>query len=645
MTKFLYFFKGLPAATNDVATDAKMDRARALQQQGQLRAAIAMYDEVLAVQPASAEGHYRRANALKDDGALEAALAGYNQAIALEPNDARALCNRAVVQGQLQRWPEALADYDRAIALDPSDPLVHCNRGMLLNALGRKDAALTAFDAAIACDAAFPLAHFGRAAVLQERQQWAHSLASYDRAIELSPGDIAAQLNRATVLRHLERWSDALAGYDRSLALNPNVAQAHAGRAECLQCLDRLQEALDSYDQAIELEPSNAAMYNGRGVVLQKMARSDAALASYNRSLAIDPNQPQACFNRGTLLAELQTHEGALSDYRRAIALKPDFAEAHLNLALTSLRTGDFVSGWTHYEWRWRAERGPILVKERAFVEPLWLGTGDIDGRTVLLYAEQGLGDSLMFCRYAERIAALGARVILEVPRPLFDVCSTLDGVTRVVAHGDPLPRFDVRCPLMSLPFALKTTLQTIPAEIPYLKSNPEKVLAWTGRLGAKLRPRIGLTWSGSRGSRTYSPRSYPLASLIPLLPQGFDYYCMQTEIADADAKTLNENPAIHRFDSELRDFSETAALCECLDLVITMDTSVAHLAGALGKRTWVLIPYDGDWKWLLDREDSPWYPTVRLFRQRSRNDWQEVFARVVEALQAHFGGQTTRGT
>lgn len=586
----------------------------------------------------SAEAHYRRANVLKDQGDLDAALVAYDRAIALRPDYAHAFCNRAVVLGQMRRLPEAVASYDRAIALDPTDALAHYNRGMLMNGMGQKDAALASFNNASACNADFFAAHFARAALLQERTEWAASLASYDRAIALNAGDPAAYYNRGTVLKELGQWADALASYDRAIALNGEFASAHAARADALQQLDRLPEALLSYDKAIELHPGEATCYNGRGVLLHKMGRFAAALASYNQAIATNPNYPQAYFNRGTVLEKLRDFDGALASYNLAIAKKPGCADFHVNLALASLQVGDFVNGWTHYEWRWRMKNGPISLQERQFSQPLWLGGDDISGRTILLYGEQGLGDSLLFCRYCELVARLGARVILEVPRPLVSLCATLAGVTQVIPSGEPLPDFDVQCPLMSLPLACRTQLETIPSATRYINSDALKVAAWQERLGAQTKPRIGLTWSGSQGARMHSERCYPLEKLVPYLSDNFQYFCLQTEITAADRKTLMENPVIRRFDGELRDFSDTAALCECLDLVVSVDTSVVHLNGALGRRTWVLLPFDGDWKWLIDREDSPWYPTVRLFRQKSRGDWNEVFERVAAELHREFG-------
>jgi tetratricopeptide (TPR) repeat protein len=597
-----------------------------------LDAAVALYGEILSACPDSAEAHYRRANVLKDRGALQEAVAGYDQAIKLRPEYAHAFCNRAVVLGQLQKFPEALASYDRAIALDPTDALAHCNRGLLLNVIGQKDAALASLNNAIACNAAFLPAHFGRAALLQERKQWADALAGYDQVISLNAGDAPAHYNRGSVLKQLERCVEAMASYDRAIALSPRFAPAHVGRAEVLSQLKRFPEALDSYDRAIEIAP-DAATFDGRGVVQHKMGGFDAALASYDRAVAANPNYPQAYFNRGTALEKVRDFEGALASYRRAISLNPEFADAHFNLALTSLKVGDFITGWAQYEWRWRA-KGPISLEKREFSQPLWLGKEALAGRTILLHGEQGLGDSLQFCRYAERVAALGARVILEVPGSLARLCATLRGVVQVIPRGDPLPDFDVQCPLMSLPLACGTTLDTIPVATRYLESDSRKVAVWQERLGLKTKPRIGLTWSGSLAARTFSERHYPLAQLVPYLSDDFQYFCLQTEITEADRQTLAENSAIAYIGS---DFCDTAALCECLDLVITMDTSLAHLSGALGRKTWVLVPFDNDWRWLIDREDSPWYPTARVFRQKSRGDWGEVFGRVAEQLRAEF--------
>lgn len=666
-SKWLSFFKPTAPAKPVASPQAQLEQARVLHQQGQREAALALYAEILETFPHCAEAYYRRANVLKDQGALESALADYERAVGLKPDYAYALCNRAVVLERMARLPEALASYDRAISINPADALAHCNRGMLLNGLGQKDAALASCEKAVACNADFYPAHFGRGVLLQERKEWAASLASYDRAIAINASDPLVHYNRGAVLMQLERWLEALTSYDRAIALNGAFALAHAGRAEVLQRLSRLPEALESYDRAIAIDPRDATTHNNRGVVLKEMRRFDAALASYEQAIAVRPGYADAYFNCGAVLAELRDFAGALVCYdralsinpalvgaylnranaleacgslieamaslRQAIALDPNLAEAHFNLALLSLKVGDLITGWALYEWRWRTQGGPVFLEKRQFRQPVWRGSEDLTGRTILLYGEQGLGDSLQFSRYAELVARLGARVILEVPRPLVSLCGTLRGVTQVVAYGDPLPPFDVQCALMTLPLVFRTTLETIPAAAAYVSSDPDKLGAWQQRLGTKKVPRVGLTWSGNRATGSSRERFFALAQLVPYLSNHIEYFCLQTDITAADQQTLARSGLIRQFDGELRDFSDTAALCECMDLVLTVDTSVAHVGGALGKRTWVLLAFSADWRWFTDRQDSPWYPSLRLFRQQSRDDWQGLFERVAAQL------------
>jgi tetratricopeptide (TPR) repeat protein len=671
-SKFLSFLRPGAAATPVPSVDEDIERARQLHRGGQLEPALRLYGDILKTHPDSAQAHYYRANVLKDQGALAAAVAAYERAIALKPDYAHAFCNLAAVQWQLGKISEALGSYDRAIHFDPKDALAHFNRGLLLNGSGQKDAALASFDEAIACNPGFFPAHFARGGLLQERQQWAESLVSYDKAIALNPADASAHYNRGTVLKQVGRWPEALASFDRALAVNGQFARAHAARAEVLGRLDRLTEAVEGYDRAIALEPGDAIAHNSRGAALQTLRKFEAALASYNQALAANPHYAEAYYNQGCVLAELQDFDGALRSYdqalalkpdyadvyvnralalenvgllgeaitsiRRGIALNPDLAEGHFNLALLLLRTGDLLAGWAEYEWRWLAKSGPIFREKRVFHEPLWLGEQDISGKTILLYGEQGLGDALQFCRYAGKVAALGARVILEVPGPLVSLCMTLKGVAQVVRYADPLPSFDVQCPLMSLPLVFRTTLETIPAPSGYLRSDPGKVAAWQARLGTRTKPRVGLTWSGNQAPGTNRLRHFALELLLPYLTDACQYFCLQTDIRPEDRRTLEANPAIQQYQHEFKDFSDTAALCECMDLMLSVDTSVAHMSGAIGKSTWVMLTREADWRWLTDRTDNPWYPGMRLFRQANRGDWIPVFEQVGAELRRRFG-------
>jgi len=615
----------------------QIDRARTLHRRGEHAAAATLYRQIMEAHPDSAEVRYRYANLLKDQGALADALTHYDAAIALKSDHAHAYCNRAVVLGLLKRLPEALASYDHAIAIDPCDLIAHCNRAMLLIGLGNKDAALAGFNTAIALDPQCFPAHFGCGALLQERQQWTASLAAYDRAIAVNPGDALTHYNRGCVLKELEQWHAAVLGFERAIALNPDFALAHANRAVLLQQLGQFEAALADYDRAVALNPASAATWFNRGTVLTALDDLAASLQSYERAIALQADNADAHLNHACTLQNMGLLPQAIEGYRRAIGINPELPEAHYNLALASLTIGDFATGWREYEWRWRAKGGPIYREKRTFGPPLWLGQEEIAGKTLLLYGEQGLGDSLQFCRYVDRVARLGARVVLEVPAPLVDLCARLPGVALSIPYGSPLPPFDCQCPLMSLPLVFATTLETIPSTSGYLKSDPSKVAVWQQRLGARSRPRIGLTWSGNQTAGTNRKRHFPLSSLLPHLPAGFDYFCLQTDVVAADQQTLAHSPTILRFEHLLRDFSDTAALCECMDLVVSIDTSVAHLSCGLGKSTWVLLAHVADWRWLLDREDSPWYASARLFRQASPGDWQGVFERVAVRLRREF--------
>jgi tetratricopeptide (TPR) repeat protein len=366
------------------------------------------------------------------------------------------------------------------------------------------------------------------------------------------------------------------------------------------------------------------------------MLRFDEALMAYEKAIALDTGYAEAHFNQGLALQEMGRLDEAIALYRQSILLNPEFAEGYCNLGFALLKSGDFATGWTLNEWRWRAESSSTFRERREFSEPLWLGKDVIAGKTILLYGEQGLGDSLQFCRYIPMVAALGSKVILEVPAPLVSVCKTLEGVAEVIPFGSVLTPFDYQCPLMSLPLAFATTLDTVPATPGYIKSDAGKVAIWQARLGPKLKPRVGLTWSGQTAG-TNRKRHFPLSLLTPYLSDRFQYFCLQIDIASADQATLDQHPGIFDYGDALRGFANTAALCECMDVVVSVDTSIAHLAGALGKTTWVLLAFDADWRWLANRDDSPWYPTMRLYRQRSRGDWTDVFERLAADLDKAF--------
>jgi Tfp pilus assembly protein PilF len=424
--------------------------------------------------------------------------------------------------------------------------------------------------------------------------------------------------------------------FDQAIALEPSRAEPYYKRGNALKDMARHEAAIASYNQAIERRPDYAHAYCNRGVVEQALGRVEAALSSYERAIALDPTDYMAPYNRALLMQDCSRWEEALADYDRAIGLNPRFADALYNRSMAQLFLGDFDSGWRGYEWRWANARRLGIGEARTFTQPRWQGE-DLAGKSLLLYAEAGLGDTLQFCRYVPLCARLGATVNLEIQAPLVRLLERLEGVSRVIAAGGALPTFDYESPLLSLPLAFKTTLDSIPAPKSYLRADEPRIAQWQTRLDPRSRPRIGLAWSGNPRNPIDARRSIMLADWIGHLPVEFEYYSLQTQVREFDRAVLESGSLINSFDDALLDFQNTAALCACMDLVITVDTSLAHLAGALGQRTWVLLAHTPDFRWLRDRTDSPWYPSLRLYRQAAAGDWVGVFERVAADLRREF--------
>ncbi len=438
------------------------------------------------------------------------------------------------------------------------------------------------------------------------------------------------------------RKGDALAAVQlirRAIAACPSVPFFHNSLGVALRGCGRLDEAISAYRDAIRLKEDFPEAHNNLGVALRGAGRLDEAIAAYRKALSYRPDFAGAYANLGYALRDNGCLNEGIVACRRAIQIETDLAEAHMNLGIMLLLKGDFREGWAEYEWRWRcADFGPA---RRSFAAPQWRGT-PISGKTILLHAEQGFGDTIQFIRYAPLVARLGARppsrpagVVVECQRELVALVRGMDNVDSVIEAGSPLPPFDLHAPLLSLPAAFGTTLQTIPDRVPYLKPDPALVAAWRERVaGHSARLRIGLAWAGSPTRKDDRLRSLSLAALAPLgAAKDVVFFSLQKGEAARQAQSPPNGMVLADCSGDLRDFADTAALIENLDLVISVDTSVAHLAGALGKPVWNLLEFVPAWRWLLEREDSPWYPTMRLFRQTRRGDWDSVVARVAGEL------------
>jgi Flp pilus assembly protein TadD len=520
----------------------------------------------------------------------------------------------------------------KAVRLTPQSDSTHYNLGIVLRALRRLDEALECYDRALAINKNDAEIWNTRGSVLKDLKRFNEAIASFKQALTIKPDFLAALHNCANAYQALDLLDEALTTCDKAISVNPGFAEAWSNRGLILQKLGRSDEALSSFDNALEIEPRHVPALNGRGHLLFMLDRFPEALSCLDKALSADPSNPDTLSNRGAALQGLRRIEEAQASFERALAVDPGHANAHWNEALLRLALGDFRPGWMNYEWRWKKEdRQPT---PRDFSQPVWNGSQPIGGKTILLHAEQGLGDTLQFCRYIPVVAQLGAKIALEIPRPLKRLLSQLESMASIVVAGEPLPPFDYHCPLLSLPLAFKTEPETIPVGVPYLKSDPQIASSQQNRIPEIPRLRVGLAWSGNPKQITNRRRSIALDRLAPLLSlTGIRFVSLQTDVPAEDANLLRGVPCFTHIGPDLGDFAEVAAIVAQLDLIITVDTSFAHLAGALGKPVWILLSYAPDWRWMYDREDSPWYPTARLFRQPAIGDWESVVDHVKREL------------
>jgi tetratricopeptide (TPR) repeat protein len=681
---------------------ATLPQARAHFQKGNYAEAEALCEGLLAKQPSDFDALYLLGAIRHAQGRLPDALDALARALKTNSRSPEVLFNHGMILANLNRLAEALDSYDRLVSLRPDWAEAQCNRGRVLLDLGRPDAALPCFEAALRLKPDFADALNGQGNALVALRKPEQALAALDRALRLQPANAPALFNHGTALARLGKYPEALASYEKAITVNPHYAQAHANRGVALRKLKRHDDALASCDRAIALDPGHAnawitrgnvlydmtrydealASYDrataidpqhdgpwvDRGVVLEHLARLDEGLASYDRALAINPNNGRAWTNRGNTLLVQGRLDEALANHDRALALGPDTVstliskgvvllhagrpleareyldralardpvapKARFSKSVVDLLLGNLADGWRGYEARFDTRE---ISGHRSFTRPRWTGE-PLGGKTLLLRTEQGLGDNIQFVRYASLVGERG-RVVVEVPRALVRLVTGLKGIAQIVCEGDPLPDFDFYCPLLSLPLALGTTMETIPNAVPYLTADPNAVAAWRRRLAPLAGLRVGLVWAGSPGATVTARavdrrRSMTLAHLSPLAGMpSVSFVSLQKGAPAAQIKSAPAGLAIHDWTDDLKDFADTAALIEALDLVISVDTSVVHLAGALAKPVWMFNRFDSEWRWLLGREDSPWYPTLRQFRQSRPGDWASAVAYMAAEL------------
>ena len=577
------------------------------------------------------------------------------QILYVDPGHAQTLHLLGLIEHERGRSDEAIEHIRGAIVRDGRDPAFHHNLGNILRALDRLAEAIGCYERALALAPTSVDALYNLGNTYQDLGQPERAAVYFERALRLNPDAVELHNNLGIALQDLGRLDEAVDCYRKVLALRPDLVESFDNLAGALQEQGKLNEAQACYERALSLRPDRVESLIGLGVVLRAQGRLEDAVARYQRALALSPDRPEARSNLGVALVDLGRPEEAIAHHKKALALqpdraelhynlgsalqrqglysealacygcalaiKPDYAGAHLNRALALLTIGELDEGWEEYEWRFAVAR-----YDRKFDQPLWSGE-PLGGRSILIHAEQGFGDALQFVRYISAVAERGGRVVLEVPASLARLARTVVGISEVVAAGNPLPIFDCHCPLLSLPRVFKTNLATIPDAVPYLRVPGEASTGWAERMPATADLRVGVVWAGTTVGAIDLRLFQPLWEV-----DGVSWFSLQVGERSGDISFL-DGVDIADLSPWLTDFAETAAAVSRLDLVISVDTSVAHLAGALGRPTWLLLQYPPEWRWLLAREDSPWYPTARLFRQRREGEWPEMAREVAAAL------------
>jgi len=597
---------------------------------GDLTEAERLYLQILDSDARHAPARSNLAIVWLQQGRAEDGVAGLRRSLDIDPAQPLALNNLGSALRGLGRADEAIDAFRRAVALDAGQVDARVNLATLLEFAGRLDEAAEAYAEAAAVHPQPAGLRHAQGLTLWRLGRTAEAVAALRQAVELEPGALGTLNDLGVVLEADGRLAEAMDAYDRVLAVQPDYAEALNNRGLALMQLDRLGEALDSYDAAVAFKPGYTLAWFNRGDALCALGRFEEALESLNRALAADPAYADAWVRRGDMLGYLRRIPEAQAAYARAAGLDPANPRARFHLAFPLLREGRYAEGLAIYEQRWI---GPLRDAAVSLPRPQWRGDEPVDGKTLLLHSEQGHGDTLMMLRYAPLLARRGARVIVSVQPPIERLAAVVEGVEAVIPQGEPLPPYDLHIPMMSLPLAVGTGFDTIPGDA-YLRAPDSERALWAGRLGPPGRPRIGLTWSGSAQQRDNRWRSMPLERLGPLFDLAADLYALQTEITDADRETLASAP-IRDLSSELQSYADTAAAMEQMDLIVTVCTSAANLAGGLGRPALVMLGAVADWRWGVDSDRSPWFPSARLFRQQRIGDWDDVVGRVRAAAEA----------
>ena len=589
----------------------------------------------LRLDPGFLNAHNNLGLALKQQGDLDGAISSFRQALRLDPDAPGVHNNLGLVLKDQGKPEEAEASFRQALRLLADAFEVHNNLGTLLKEQGRADEAETSLRRVVRLRPDLPEAHNNLGLVLLERGKIEEAEESFRLALRINPQFADAHNNLGLALKEQQKLGEALTSLQHALRLKADSAEVHNNLGMVFKDLERLEDAETSFRRLIRLLPTRAEFHDNLGLVLREQGRIDEAEASFRAALRHNPGYASAHSNLGMMHAEQERFDEAEASFQQAIHLNPNLAEAHYNLGQHRLRLGDFEGGWDEYEWRLKVKEK--VPSRRSYPQPTWDGS-PLNGRTILLHAEQGLGDTFQFLRYTRLVRERGGTILLECPEKLFPLLGPCAGIDQLFASGSPLPQFDVHTSLMSLPRIFGTRLETIPATVPYIMADPALIKHWQRELEPLAGRKVGIVWQGNPRHAGDRLRSIPLEQFGPLTRvQGIHLISVQKGLGIEQLPAFAARYPIidlgSRPDEASGVFVDTAAVMMNLDLVVTCDTAAGHLAGALGVPVWMALPVLPDPRWLLGREDSPWYPTMRLFRQSRRGDWDGVFERIAGAL------------
>ena len=552
------------------------------------------------------------------------------------PDDSDVLHSLGVIAFQKKQYKISQQWINKAIAKNPFIPQFHNTLGIILEALGKFDQAISAYRQAVSLKPDYAEAYHNMAVAMQSQGHYAAAVEKCRHAVLLKPDYVQAYNTMAFSLEKQDFYDEAIENYRQALLLDPDFAEAYNHLGVVLNDMGRTAEAIDNFRNALKREPGYAEVYNNMGIALKEQEEFSEAIASFEKALQLDPDFAEAYYNLGNSLRDEGRCAGAIDNYKKAIGLKPDYAQAHWNLSLALLLNGNYSEGWKGYKWR-RNVNLKVLTDYHCTGKPRWDGSS-FKSKRLLVHHEQGLGDNIQFVRYLPMVKARGGTVVFETLKPLVNLLRGFPGVDELVEYvpNRKLPlEYDVYTSLLDMPHIFKTTVETIPSQVPYIFADLSRSRYWREELtGPELK--VGIVWAGSPEHGNDRFRSCSLKHFASLGEiEGVRLYSLQKGSAARQMEEFEGTVSMTNISKHFNDFTDTAAAIDNLDLIISVDTSVLHLSGAMAKPTWALIPYAPEWRWMLNRQDSPWYPTMRLFRQSYWNDWDSVFGRVTEELKA----------